>query len=105
MNVSIYGCERPVILTTRQESSERQADSGDDSLVQLPTTFQYFSELLSWLKIDSTSIPGQTEAERADYERRDILLLSCQNCASLLQRIKELEQRVLELEKELIGIR
>lgn len=33
MNVSIYTYERTVILTTYQDSSERQVDSGDGSLV------------------------------------------------------------------------
>ena len=68
-------------------------------------------------KIDSNSIPGQQEAEIEEYGRRDILVLSGQNCTSHLQRmeelhqqneelkqqIEELKQRVLELEKGLTG--
>ena len=75
---------------------------------QIPETDRWYNFLLifsifpesHWLKIDSTPIPDQQEAEIAEYKRPDILLLSCQNCACL-QIIKELEQRVSELEKML----
>lgn len=58
-------------------------------------SYLLFSHVLPRLKIDSASIPGQQEAEKDEHGRPDIVLLSCQNCASLRQRVRELEQQLL----------